>query len=62
MTGKEFAKRLERDDWRLLRVNGSHHIYEKEGRTEKISVPIHGSRELKKGLLRYLTKIADGDS
>jgi predicted RNA binding protein YcfA (HicA-like mRNA interferase family) len=27
--GKEFARMVERRGWQLLRVNGSHHIYEK---------------------------------
>ncbi len=60
MTGKEFARRLERTGWHLLRINGSHHLYEKHGRQEKISVPVHGNRELKKGLLRHLEKVASG--
>jgi predicted RNA binding protein YcfA (HicA-like mRNA interferase family) len=29
MSGKELAKLLERNDWILLRVQGSHHITEK---------------------------------
>ena len=31
MSGKELAKLLERNDWILLRVQGSHHIYGKPG-------------------------------
>ncbi len=27
ITGKQFARVLERNGWELLRVNGSHHIY-----------------------------------
>ncbi len=29
VSGKEFARILERYGWTLLRVNGSHHIYGK---------------------------------
>jgi predicted RNA binding protein YcfA (HicA-like mRNA interferase family) len=39
-------------------VNGSHHIYGKTGRPERISVPIHGSQPLKTGLIHHLLKIA----
>jgi predicted RNA binding protein YcfA (HicA-like mRNA interferase family) len=56
--GSEFAKVLEKRGWKLLRVNGSHHIYGKDGHIERISVPIHGNKPLKVGLLRHLMKIA----
>lgn len=58
ISGKEFAKILEKNGWRLLRVNGSHHIDCKPGQTTRISVPIHGNKDLKLGLLRYLMKQA----
>jgi predicted RNA binding protein YcfA (HicA-like mRNA interferase family) len=29
ISGKEFAKKLEQNGWQLLRINSSHHIYEK---------------------------------
>jgi predicted RNA binding protein YcfA (HicA-like mRNA interferase family) len=59
MTGKELAKILEKNGWILIRVQGSHHIYGKAGVNVKISVPIHGSKDLKIGLLRYLLKQAN---
>ncbi len=31
VSGKAFAKALERRGWMLLRINGSHHIYGKAG-------------------------------
>jgi len=43
----------------LLRITGSHHIYGKSGSTVRLSVPIHGTRPLKTGLLRHLMKLAD---
>ncbi len=58
LTGKELAKLLEGDGWKLARVRGSHHIYVKSGRMERISVPIHGSKLLKPGLQSFLLKIA----
>ena len=58
MSGKELAKLLEHNDWILLRVQGSHHIYGKAGSSIRISVPIHGNKSLKVGLLRHLLKQA----
>jgi predicted RNA binding protein YcfA (HicA-like mRNA interferase family) len=58
VSGKQFAKLLENDGWRLLRVNGSHHIYGKPGVDARISVPIHGNETLKQGLVRHLAKLA----
>lgn len=58
ISGKKFAKILEKNGWQLLRVQGSHHIYCKPGQTTRISVPIHGNKDLKVGLLRYLMKQA----
>ncbi|HEX6732607.1 MAG TPA: type II toxin-antitoxin system HicA family toxin, partial [Pyrinomonadaceae bacterium] len=60
MTGHEvnlretLAKALERAGWILLRINGSHHIYGKPGSEIRLSVPIHGNKALKTGLLLYL--------
>lgn len=58
MSGKELAKLLALNGWSLLRVQGSHHIYGKPGTTVRLSVPIHGGKALKKGLLKHLLKLA----
>ena len=58
VSGKEFAKLLERHGWTLLRIQGSHHIYGKTGSDVRLSIPIHGNQTLKTGLLRHLMKIA----
>lgn len=58
VSGKELAKAVERQGWRLLRVHGSHHIYGKEGNTVRLSIPIHANSPLKIGLLRHLMKEA----
>lgn len=57
VSGKEFAKMLESHGGSLLRVQGSHHIYGKAGSDVRLSVPIHGNRLLKTGLLRHLMKL-----
>jgi len=44
VSGKEFAKILERNGWTLLRVQGSHHIYGKTDSDTRIFVPVHRSQ------------------
>jgi predicted RNA binding protein YcfA (HicA-like mRNA interferase family) len=58
LSGRDFARLIERRGWQLLRVSGSHHIYGKPGSVVRLSVPMHGSRPLKTGLLRHLAKLA----
>ena len=59
VSGRQFAKAIERRGWTLARVNGSHHIFTFEGRRERIVIPIHANKPLKIGLLRALMKIAE---
>ncbi|PXA04157.1 hypothetical protein DDZ13_08950 [Coraliomargarita sinensis] len=59
ISGKDFCKLLESREWKLKRVSGSHHIFVKEGKRERIVVPIHGNKPLKLGLLKVQMKIAD---
>ena len=49
---------VERHGWTLLRVKGSHHIYGKPESVVRLSVPIHGNKPLKEGLLNHLAKLA----
>lgn len=56
ISGKAFAKILERQGWNLLRVQGSHHIYSKPGFPMRISIPVHGNQDLKIGLLKHFLK------
>jgi predicted RNA binding protein YcfA (HicA-like mRNA interferase family) len=58
-SGREFARLVERHGWNLLRINGSHHIYGKAGSNVRLSIPIHGNRPLKAGLLRHLSKLGE---
>jgi predicted RNA binding protein YcfA (HicA-like mRNA interferase family) len=58
LSGRAFARLIERRGWRLLRVAGSHHIYGRPGSIVRLSVPIHGNQPLKAGLLRHLAKLA----
>jgi len=58
VSGKAFARAVERQGWKLLRIAGSHHIYGKDGSIVRLSIPIHGNKTLKTGLLRHLMKQA----
>jgi predicted RNA binding protein YcfA (HicA-like mRNA interferase family) len=58
VSGKELARVVERHGWRLLRVHGSHHIYGKPDSIVRLSIPVHGNKPLKTGLLRHLVKMA----
>lgn len=57
VTGKRMAKLAELNGWILARTKGSHHVYTKEGRLERVVIPIHGNQTLKIGLQRSLMKI-----
>ena len=59
VSGKEFLRLLKKKGWELRRISGSHHIFCKAGRIERISVPVHGNKPLKIGMLRHLMKIAE---
>ena len=66
LSGRQFCRLLERNGWSLLRVHSSHHVYGKPGHRVRISVPVHGSAVLKRGLQHRLMKLAgidldDGD-
>ena len=59
ISGRAFAKVVERRGWQLLRINGSHHIYGKTGSVARLTIPIHGNTDLKLGLQRNLMKLAE---
>lgn len=59
LSGRALARLVERRGWRLLRINGSNHVYGKEGSIVRLSIPIHGNRPLKAGLLQHLVKLAE---
>ena len=61
VSAKRFCRLLETKGWQLERINGSHHIYAKTGTTVRISVPVHGNKPLKIGLLKHLMKVAEVD-
>jgi len=56
MTGKKLIKMMQNNKWELDRIQGSHHILIKG--TKTLSVPVHGKKDLPKGLLNKLLKEA----
>ena len=54
MNGNEIVRRLKAEGWRQVRVRGSHHLMEKDGKA--IPVPVHGSKEIGKGLLAEIER------
>ena len=58
VSGKKLCRLLEDKGWELKRINGSHHIYAKQGINARISVPVHAEKPLKAGLQRHLMKVA----
>ena len=61
ISGRQFCRLLESRGWELKRVSGSHHIYVHAGSPLRISVPVHGGKDLKRGLQRHLMNQADID-
>jgi predicted RNA binding protein YcfA (HicA-like mRNA interferase family) len=59
VAGHDLARLIQQRGWILARVHGSHHIFTKAGRKERIVIPVHGNQPLKTGLLRSLMKIAE---
>jgi predicted RNA binding protein YcfA (HicA-like mRNA interferase family) len=48
---------VERKGWVLKRVTGSHHIYEKDGLEQILSIPVHCDQDLKVGTSKALMKV-----
>jgi len=59
VSARELARAVEQKGWVLLRIHGSHHIYGKVGSVARLSIPVHGNKPLKVGLLRHLMKLAE---
>lgn len=55
MKDKDLLALLKKNGWKVDRINGSHHILKKDGKT--ISLPVHGE-DLGKGLEHKLKEQA----
>jgi predicted RNA binding protein YcfA (HicA-like mRNA interferase family) len=58
MNGKDLSAVLKEYGWVLDRVKGSHHIFIKPGK-RSVPVPIHGSKDLPKGLIKAILRQAE---
>ena len=54
MTGRQLIRLLKTKGWHLDGIQGSHHIMVKGNET--LSIPVHGNKDLGKGLLNALMK------
>ncbi len=54
LSGKALCRLVERHGWQLKRITGSHHIYGKTGVRVRLSIPVHGHRDLPPGTLKGL--------
>ena len=55
MDGREVVKTLQAAGWKEVRISGSHHILQKDGKS--VPVPVHGRRDLGIGLIRRIEKL-----
>ena len=53
MRDKDLLKLMQKNGWKVVCVNGSHHILEKDGKIE--TIPIHG-KDVPNGLLNAILK------
>jgi predicted RNA binding protein YcfA (HicA-like mRNA interferase family) len=54
VNGKAVIAKLKAAGWSLDRVQGSHHIFTKDGKA--VPVPVHGTRDLGAGLLAAIAR------
>ncbi len=59
LTAKEISAALEKIGFVLVRQNGSHKIYKKDGK--RVTVPSHGSKILHPKVLRNIVEDAEID-
>ncbi|HEU5054085.1 MAG TPA: type II toxin-antitoxin system HicA family toxin [Hanamia sp.] len=59
MKSSELLKIMKMDGWYEVRQKGSHIIMQHPTKPNIIPVPFHGSKEMKKGTLRQILKMAE---
>jgi predicted RNA binding protein YcfA (HicA-like mRNA interferase family) len=55
---KDLFKLLKEDGWEIIRQTGSHAVMRHPNKLNQLTVPNHGSKEVKKGLLSAIIKQA----
>ena len=56
MKSNELLRLLRQNGWYEVRQNGSHIIMQHDTNLTQLTVPNHGTKEVKKGLLRAILK------
>ena len=59
ISGREICRLLSEAGGTLKRIKGSHHIFGKAGERKIITVPVHGSKDLKPGLAAAIARDAN---
>jgi mRNA interferase HicA len=54
MKSSELHRKVRKNGWRFVKAEGSHYIYEKNGR--HYPVPYHGAKEMGKGIVVKIVK------
>jgi predicted RNA binding protein YcfA (HicA-like mRNA interferase family) len=54
ISGKEAIKAFQKNGWRVASVEGSHVTLKKDGMACNLTIPVHGNKDVKRGLLRKL--------
>lgn len=52
VTGTQVIRAFEKAGFSVTRITGSHHIMKKEGHPRRLSIPVHGSRIVGRGLVQ----------
>jgi predicted RNA binding protein YcfA (HicA-like mRNA interferase family) len=59
LKSSELLRLLKKDGWYEVRQAGSHIILKHPTKSNLISAPFHGSKEMKKGTLQAILKLAE---
>ncbi len=58
VSGREAIRAYQTVGFKVVRIEGSHHILKKPGHPFVLSIPVHGNKPLKRGTLRRLIRDA----
>jgi len=59
MKSSELLRIMKKDDWFEIRQKGSHIIMKHPTKPNVITIPFHASKEMKKGTLQSILKLAE---
>ena len=54
----ELVRTLNKEGWYIVRQSGGHMLMQHPEKNARLIIPFHGSKEVKKGLLRSILKQA----